>query len=139
MALGEGSTWITVSEAGKAKFSDHLSNSYLKLTQKYNESDLNFAQQIILGSDGYYFIQHTRKDRWYLPSGVSSEIDMKRNSRKVDVCAIGMAGTYVFQLSTGALFWNLKGRYAGLQKDIEGEGKRPKLIVSLTYRYNQIC
>lgn len=135
MALGEGSTWITISEAGKATFSDNLSESYARLTQKYDARDLDSARQVVLGGDGHYFIQYANKARWLLPSGVSTEVDMDHNRRKVEVCALGISGAYVIQLSTGALFWDLKGHYTGLQHELEAVSEsRKKLLVSPTPR-----
>jgi hypothetical protein len=119
MAFGTGSTWISISEIGEAKCSHNLGDSYWELSERYDISDLNSAEQIVLGSDGYYFIQYADKTRWNMPPGVSSHVNMVRDGRKINLCALGMSGSYVIQLSTGALFWDLKGHYAGLSNRIE--------------------
>jgi hypothetical protein len=122
MAFGEGSTWISISETGEAKCSHDLEQLYPKLLQKYNMSILGSPRLVVLGSEGYYFVQHENQARWNLPASILDEVDMHREYHQICVLALGMSGSYVIQLSDGTLFWNLKGHYRNfMEKIVEAE------------------
>jgi hypothetical protein len=138
MAFGTDSTWISVSETGEVKFSSNLKDSYGSLTAKFDATDLTSVEQIVLGAGGCYFIQRGNKTNWKMPPGVSRHVNMAENADKINVCALGMSGSYVIQLSNGSLYWDLKGHYAGLlgrlekyDRRREAGSERNRLLVSL--------
>jgi hypothetical protein len=141
MAMGQDRARIYVTSNGNTRFHYDFGLSYVRLTQKYDASDLNAARQIVLGCNGNYFIQGPDWTRYYLDQPILTATRMKENHMMVDICALGRSGAYVVQLRTGAIFWDLKEQYAGLLRKIEEwvEPGRKRFAVSINSVNAYVC
>lgn len=127
MALGENECWMTVTNAGKVDWSN-MEQNYPGFTTTWNKgsSKYGYVSQIVLGSNGNYFIKGQKTGEWMLDNTISTHVNMRGNYWDVEVCALGRCGAYIVQLKTGASFWNLKGCYGGLQDWITTKSKTEK-------------
>ncbi|KAH4153844.1 hypothetical protein HBI75_207130 [Parastagonospora nodorum] len=134
--MGQDRTCIVITQTGFINFSEYLSTTYAHLNGIHNEFTLDSARQIVLGCDGRYFIQGKEWTQFHLDDVIREDSRMK-NCKEIDVCALGRSGAYVIQFSSGALIWDLKGQYYGLERRIEedvepGKKKFAALALSLT-------
>jgi hypothetical protein len=130
MALGENESWIVISNDGKVTWSN-LDHNYPGFTTTWNNgiAKYGYVSQIVLGSNGYYFIKGKKSGEWVLDNTMSAHVNMRGNYWGVEVCALGRCGAYIVQLKNGASFWNLKGCYGGLQDWVSKKSKEKNRII----------
>lgn len=128
LALGDNESWVSIDHSGNLEWAN-LENNYPRFIAHWKGKDWGRIPHLVLGSNGYYLMISKKRYSWKLGKDMMSYIDIDKNWKRIEVCALGRYGSYIVQLGDGNAFWDLKGCYGELGKWILQKSKDEDLSI----------
>ncbi|KAF2747238.1 hypothetical protein M011DRAFT_52495 [Sporormia fimetaria CBS 119925] len=133
LSLGAQETWVSISPSGPS-FSPNFRQVYPTFSHDWASLPRQRIRQIVLGQNGNYFIKGSLSTAYRFSTEILSQgvVPAGLGNMGIDVCALGVDGTFIITWTDGRLFYNLKGYYPGLERWLEsyvrfkGQGARLK-------------